>query len=65
MMENEEDIDTVEEMILEEEKKSKPKTVLICPVCKSNNVIYYIGGETGYTYQCKDCGYIGALILEK
>jgi transposase-like protein len=64
-MENDEDIDTIEEMILEEGKKSTSKTSLVCPVCNSSNVTYYLGGQIGYMYQCKDCGYIGALVIEK
>jgi len=55
----------VEELIKEEEHKSHPMQILICPECKSNNVTYYLGGELGYQYRCKDCGYIGALVLEK
>lgn len=64
-MENDKDIDKIEEMILEEGEKSHPKTSLLCPVCNSNNVTYYLGGQIGYMYQCKDCGYIGALVIEK
>lgn len=62
---NDEDIDRIEEMIKEEEKKSPAKQVLMCPVCHSTDVIYYVGTEAGYQYRCKDCGYIGAFILEK
>lgn len=64
-MENNDDIDELEKMILEEGKKSRPKTVLICPVCNSSNVTYYLGGQIGYMYHCKDCGYVGALVIEK
>ncbi|VVB94301.1 Uncharacterised protein [uncultured archaeon] len=64
-IENDDDIDKIEELIKEEEKESKPVSVLMCPVCNSSNVVYYMGGELGYQYRCKDCGYIGAIILEK
>jgi len=60
-----EEEEKVEELIKEEERKSHPMKILICPECKSNNVTYYLGGELGYQYRCKDCGYVGALVLEK
>jgi transposase-like protein len=59
------DLEKLDEMIREEEKKSPAKKVLVCPVCNSTDVIYYIGGELGYQYRCKNCGYTGAFILEK
>lgn len=38
--------------------------VLKCPHCKSSNVTLDTGGQTG-KYICKDCNYIGGLIIEK
>jgi ribosomal protein L37AE/L43A len=38
--------------------------VLRCPVCKSKNITTYMGGQFG-KWQCKKCGYIGALIIEE
>jgi len=35
-----------------------------CPQCESENITLYMGGQFG-KYQCKDCGYVGPLILEK
>ena len=64
-MGNDEDLEKLDEMIREEEKKSPAKKVLVCPVCNSTDVEYYIGGELGYQYRCKNCGYVGAFILEK
>jgi rubrerythrin len=64
-MENDSDFDRIEEMILEEGKKSPAKKVLICPVCNSRHIYYYLGGYTGYMYRCRDCGYIGAYVLEE
>lgn len=64
-MGDDEDLEKLDEMIREEEKKSPAKKVLICPVCNSTDVVYYIGGELGYQYRCKNCGYVGAFILEK
>ena len=63
--ENDDDLDEIDEMILEEGKKSPGKRILLCPVCSSSNVTYYLGANMGYLYQCKDCGYIGAFIIEK
>jgi transposase-like protein len=59
------DLEKLDEIIKEEEKKSPAKKVLVCPVCNSTDVMYYIGGELGYQYRCKNCGYTGAFILEK
>ncbi len=64
-MGNDEDLEKLDEMIREEEKKSPAKNVLVCPVCNSTDVVYHIGGELGYQYRCKNCGYVGAFILEK
>ncbi len=64
-MGNDEDLEKLDEIIREEEKKSHVKKVLVCPVCNSTDVMYYIGGELGYQYRCKNCGYTGAFILEK
>jgi len=33
-----------------------------CPICKSTNIWLDTGGITG-KYKCKDCGYIGAIVL--
>lgn len=46
-------------------KPKKARTVKICPICHSQNVTIYMGATTGIRYQCKDCGYIGVLIVEK
>jgi transposase-like protein len=37
---------------------------LKCPVCKSEKIIFNAGGHTG-KYECKDCGYIGVLVIEE
>ena len=36
----------------------------ICPKCESSNLVLDMGGFSG-EYRCKDCGYVGALVLEK
>lgn len=35
----------------------------VCPICGSAEVYYEMGGYTGKKYHCKDCNYIGALIV--
>ncbi|QQG38817.1 MAG: hypothetical protein HYS32_04445 [Candidatus Woesearchaeota archaeon] len=42
----------------------KPLKIKICPSCKSTNITFFIGYETG-SYKCKNCHYIGPIILEK
>ncbi|WP_292487198.1 hypothetical protein [Methanohalobium sp.] len=36
----------------------------VCPVCGSSHWYYESGGYTGKLYHCKNCGYIGPLIVE-
>lgn len=36
----------------------------ICPVCKEEALKLFVGGQTGQ-YECKHCGYIGPLMVEK
>jgi len=37
---------------------------LICPNCRLIGIILNVGGQTG-KYECKKCGYIGALVVER
>ena len=37
---------------------------LICPKYKSIKIMLNVGGQTG-KYECRKCGYIGVLIIEK
>ena len=46
-------------------KSNLHKTVLRCPQCGGTNIIYESGLITGYKYNCKDCSYVGALIIEE
>jgi len=41
------------------------KTVLTCPQCGSADMYYENALITGYKYHCKNCGYIGAFVIEK
>jgi hypothetical protein len=40
------------------------KIVEVCPVCGSADLYYEAGGYTGKIYHCKNCDYMGALIVE-
>jgi RNA polymerase subunit RPABC4/transcription elongation factor Spt4 len=43
----------------------KPEKVLeVCPVCGSSELYLEAGGYTGKVYHCKNCDYMGALIVE-
>ncbi len=35
-----------------------------CPKCNSTNLILHAAAHTGQ-YQCKDCDYVGSLVLEE
>jgi|MudIll2142460700_1097286.scaffolds.fasta_scaffold2460233_2 predicted RNA-binding Zn-ribbon protein involved in translation (DUF1610 family) len=45
-------------------KRQRRKTVLRCPQCGSTNITYELGLITGYKYFCKDCQYVGALVIQ-
>jgi hypothetical protein len=40
----------------------KEKLIEVCPVC-GNSDLYY-DGYAGAVYHCKECGYMGAFIVE-
>jgi len=42
----------------------KEKTTKVCPICGSAKLYYEVGGKIGFVYHCKNCGYIGSLIVE-
>ncbi len=42
---------------------SKPP-LEVCPVCGSSDLYYETGGYTGKKYHCKNCNYIGPLVVE-
>jgi C4-type Zn-finger protein len=54
-------------------KKIGEKTIKLCPRCESSNLEISSGadiyprlyGITPMKYVCKDCGYVGSLVLEK
>ncbi|HII07429.1 MAG TPA: hypothetical protein HA349_09005 [Methanotrichaceae archaeon] len=43
---------------------TKEKMVEVCPVCGSSELYYETGGFVGKVYHCKDCNYVGALVVE-
>jgi predicted RNA-binding Zn-ribbon protein involved in translation (DUF1610 family) len=49
-------------------EKKEPKdvvTALICPHCRSTEVYFELGLLTGRKYNCHECGYVGAFVLER
>lgn len=40
------------------------KCVEVCPICASSDLYYDVGGYTGKIYHCKNCDYIGPLVVE-
>ena len=43
----------------------KPENIReVCPVCGSSELYLEAGGYTGKLYRCKNCDYLGALIVE-
>ncbi len=47
------------------EKRSKPRTMMICPHCGGTDLYFEAGLITGYKYHCKHCEYVGAFVIEK
>ena len=44
---------------MEKEEETK-----VCPVCGSVDLYYEAGETVGFVYHCKNCGYIGSLVIE-
>ncbi len=47
------------------ERKKKQHTILRCPQCGSDNITYELGLITGYKYFCKNCQYVGPLVIQE
>jgi predicted RNA-binding Zn-ribbon protein involved in translation (DUF1610 family) len=45
-------------------KKDHKRTVLRCPQCGSTDLYYELGLITGYKYHCKNCQYVGPLVIQ-
>lgn len=41
------------------------KRILLCPSCGSHRVHYEAGMVVGQLYRCRDCGYVGSLVVER
>jgi len=41
----------------------KAKMKLRCPSCKSYDIVHYMGAQFG-KYECKNCGYVGVIVIE-
>ncbi len=42
----------------------REKLIEVCPVCGNADLYYEVGGYAGTVYHCKECGYVGAFIIE-
>ena len=47
------------------EKKPRKKTMTLCPQCGGRELYYEAGLVTGYKYHCKDCDYVGMVVIER
>ncbi|MFQ5553348.1 MAG: hypothetical protein ACE5EW_06485 [Thermoplasmata archaeon] len=41
------------------------RRVLTCPECGSSDLYWEAGMIAGQLYHCRDCNYVGALVVEK
>ena len=46
-------------------RQSDPRqTTLLCPQCRSANIVFEAAYITGQVYRCQSCGYVGSFIIE-
>jgi len=43
---------------------TREKLIEVCPICGNADLYYEVRGYTGTVYHCKECGYIGAFVIE-
>ena len=43
----------------------RKRSVITCPHCGGANLYYEAGMVTGAKYNCNDCDYVGAFVVEK
>ena len=43
---------------------NREKLIEVCPACGSVDIYYEVDGYAGMVYHCKECGYIGAFVIE-
>ena len=48
----------------EETALNREKLIEVCPACGNADIYYEVGGYAGMVYHCKECGYIGAFVIE-
>lgn len=56
-----EEIDEIVERELEKTPEGGAKR---CPECSSSDLYADLGGYTGQKYHCKECGYVGPVVVE-
>jgi rubredoxin len=49
---------------MKDNSNSEMESSLHCPLCGSTSVTYKTGGYGGMIYRCKECGYMGAFVVE-
>jgi predicted RNA-binding Zn-ribbon protein involved in translation (DUF1610 family) len=42
---------------------AKPRETILCPQCGSYRLVAHLGFMDGARYRCKDCGFVGALVV--
>ena len=50
---------------IETSSPPRKRKILLCPACGGNELYYENALITGHKYHCKDCDYIGALVIEQ
>ncbi len=46
-------------------RRKRGKTVLRCPNCGSDRIVYVAALITGQKYQCQACDYVGSFVVEE
>ncbi|MFO7792499.1 MAG: hypothetical protein R6W73_05900 [Candidatus Saliniplasma sp.] len=41
------------------------KSIKRCPNCGSTDIVSVAGMMTGYKYHCRECDYVGVLVIEE
>jgi ribosomal protein L37AE/L43A len=49
---------------MKDNSNSEMESSIHCPLCGSTSVTYKTGGYGGMIYRCKECGYMGAFVVE-
>ena len=61
-------LEEYEELVEEESMKlqmvHEEKFKKVCPICGGSDLFYEAGGYAGMIYHCKNCDYVGPLIVE-